>query len=76
MISKEFSSIYKVLSVANLAQEYAARSVKFVNNFAAKVCCSASEAVAALPKYFKKSTAEIWRSSARETGVRICDKLN
>ena len=76
MISKEFSSICKVLSVANSAQEYAAWSVKFVNNFAAEVCCSTSEDVAQLPKYLKTSTAEIWRSSARETGARICDKLN
>lgn len=76
MISKEFSSICKVLSVANSAQEYAAWSVKFVNNFAAEVGCSTSEDVAQLPKYLKKSTAETWRSSARETGARICDKLN
>lgn len=76
MISKEFSSICKVLSAANSAQEYAAWSVKFVNNFAAEVCCSTSEDVAQLPKYFKISTAEIWKSSARETGARIWDKLN
>lgn len=76
MISKEFNSICKVLSVANSAQEYAAWSVKFVNNFAAEVCCSTSEVVAQLPEYFKISTAEMWRSTARETGARICDKFN
>lgn len=58
MISKEFNSICKVLSVANSAQEYAAWSVKFVNNFAAEVC-STSEVVAQLPEYFKISTAEM-----------------
>lgn len=76
MISKEFNSMCKVLSVGNSAQEYAAWSVKFVNNFAAEGCCSASEVVAQLPKCFKISTAEMWRSSARETGARICDKFN
>lgn len=76
MISKEFSSICKVLSAANSTQEYAAWSVKFVNNFAAEVCCSTSEDVAQLPKYFREPTAEICSSSARETGARICDKLN
>lgn len=36
MISEEFNSICKVLSVGNSAQKYAAWSVKFVNNFAAE----------------------------------------
>lgn len=76
MISKEFSSICKVLSIGDSAQEYAAWSVKFVNNFAAEVCRSTSEDAVQLPKYFKNSTAEVCSSSAREAGARICDKLN
>lgn len=76
MISKEFNSICKVLSLGNSAQEYAAWSVKFVNNFAAEVYCPTREVIAQLPKYFKISTAEMWRSSERETGARICDKFN
>lgn len=40
MIRKEFSSLCKVLSAAKSAQESAALSGKFVNNFAAEVCCS------------------------------------
>lgn len=76
MISKEFRSICKVLSVANSAQVYAAWSEEFVNNFTAEVRCLTSEDVTQLPKYFRKPTAEICSSSARETGARICDKLN